>query len=301
VLADPIPNPQDGGPLARDAVEWSRLKGIVQVIAWTIAVGAVPPIVHNAYSGKLASAVALLLAEVGVLVALVLNRRGRLDAAVGVLVATVQCCAGILVIVGSYGFHDVAMLLFPATLVVAGLLLNRLAFAAVAAGTVLFVAAIGLAEMTGLVVTPLSRFTNARNLVDAVIILGVTAVAVALLAESVRTSLAQARENEATVEAANAELVEQARRLRVSEERFRSLIDLAVDGTCRTSCATPRRWKRSAASRGESPTTSTTRSWRSARASRWRCGTSSPRAGSTAASPRWSGSPSGPPPSPASC
>ena len=76
----------------------------------------------------------------------------------------------------------------------------------------------------------MSRFTQARNLLDAAIILGVTAVAVGLLAESVRTSLARARENEATVETANAELVRQARRLQTSEERFRSLIDLAVDG-----------------------------------------------------------------------
>jgi PAS domain S-box-containing protein len=229
-MPDPIPNPQDGRTPARQDVEGSRLRGIVEVISWTIAAGAVPPILHNAFAGRLGSSAALLLAEVGVLVALVLNRRGRLSAAVGVLVATVQICAGVLVLVGMHGFHDVAMLLFPATLVVAGLLLNRLAFAAVAGGTVLFVCAIGLAELTGLVVTPLSRFTHARNLVDAVIILGVTAVAVALLAESVRTSLARARENEATVEAANAELVKQAQRLRVSEERFRSLIDLAVDG-----------------------------------------------------------------------
>jgi PAS domain S-box-containing protein len=229
-MPDPIPNPQDGRPPAREDVEGPRLRGIVEVIAWTIAVGAVAPILHNAYSGSLASAAALLAAEAGVLAAMALNRAGRLRAAVGVLVATVQLCAGALVIAGRQGFHDVAMLLFPATLVVAGLLLNRLAFAAVAAGTVLFVGAIGLAELTGLVVTPLSRFTYARNLADAVIILGVTTVAVSLLAESVRTSLARARANEASVAAANAELTEQAQRLLVSEERFRSLIDLAVDG-----------------------------------------------------------------------
>ena len=229
-MPDPIPNPHDDRPLARDGVECSRLRGIVEVIGWTIALGAVPPILHNALNEKPASAAVLLAAEAGVLVALALNRTGRLGAAVGVLVATVEMCAGALVVVGSHGFHDVAMLLFPATLVVAGLLLDRRAFALVAAGTVLFVGAIGVAELRGLVVTPMSRFTQARNLLDAAIILGVTAVAVGLLAESVRTSLARARENEATVEAANTELVRQARRLQTSEERFRSLIDLAVDG-----------------------------------------------------------------------
>ena len=139
-----------------------------------------------------------LAAEAGVLAALALSRRGRADAAVGVLVASVQACAAALVVVAGQGFHDVALLLFPATLVVAGLLLERRAFAVVTVGTVAFVVGIGVAEIQGLLVTPLSRFTLARNLVDVAIILGVTAVAVSLLAESVRTSLARARRNEAT-------------------------------------------------------------------------------------------------------
>ena len=70
--------------------------------------------------------------------------------------------------------------------------------------------------MQGFLVTPQSRFTHARTLGDAAVVLGVTAVTVGLLAESVRTSLARARQNEATLQA--------------SEERFRSLIDFAVDG-----------------------------------------------------------------------
>ena len=148
-MPDPIPNPHDDRPLARDGVECSRLRGIVEVIGWTIALGAVPPILHNALNEKPASAAVLLAAEAGVLVALALNRTGRLGGAVGVLVATVELCAGALVVVGSHGFHDVAMLLFPATLVVAGLLLDRRAFALVAAGTVLFVGAIGVAELRG--------------------------------------------------------------------------------------------------------------------------------------------------------
>ena len=190
-------------------VEWARLRGIVQIIGWTIVLGALAPLLHNAARGRWKSVLVLLAAEAGVLLALDLNRRGRLQTAVRVMVASVQVSTGALVIVARDGFHDVALLLFPATLVVAGLLLDRRAFAGVAAATVLLVCAIGGAEVRGLVVNPLSPFTRARNLVDAVLILGVTAVAVGLLAESVRTSLARARQN---------------------EERFRSLIDLAVDG-----------------------------------------------------------------------
>jgi two-component system cell cycle sensor histidine kinase/response regulator CckA len=46
----------------------------------------------------------------------------------------------------------------------------------------------------------------------------------------VRTSLARARQDEASLKGANAELVEQSVRRQASEERFRSIIDLAVDG-----------------------------------------------------------------------
>jgi PAS domain S-box-containing protein len=217
---------QGAGP----ADDSARLGRIVRIIAWAIVVGAIPSAAHNLRSGHEASAVVLIVGQIGALAAVALVRRKRLDAAIALLVAVVEICAGVLVVVGRHGFHDVAMLLFPATLVVAGLMLRRGAFAAVAAATVAFVLAIGWAEMNGLLVTDLSAFTYGRNLVDAAIILGVTAVAVSLLAESVRSSLARARENEAAAAAANQHLLEQTRRLQASEERFRALIDLAVDG-----------------------------------------------------------------------
>jgi PAS domain S-box-containing protein len=222
-------NPQNGRPPGSSVFDSLRPTGMVQVIAWTIAVAAIPPLLHNVYRGSWATAVVLVVAEAGVLASLVLDRRGHGRAAVGVLFTSVQACAGGLVAAGQ-GFHDVALLLFPATLVVSGLLLGRLAFAGVTVGTIAFLVALGVAEMHGWFVTPLSRFTLARNLVDTAVILAATAVVVSLLAQSVRTSLASARRHEASLEAVNAELVSQSQRLRVSEERFRSLIDLAVDG-----------------------------------------------------------------------
>jgi PAS domain S-box-containing protein len=239
----------DARPSARSspsAREATRLGRIARVIGWAIAVGAIPPVAHNALAGRMSSALVLLVAQAGALAAVACVNRGRLNAGIALLVTVIQVCAGALVLVGGHGFHDVAMLLFPATLVVAGLMMRRGAFAAVAAATVGFVLAIGFAEISGLIVTDLSRFTFGRNLLDAAIILGVTAVAVSLLAESVRDSLARARENEAAAAAANEHLLEQARLLQASEERFRSLIDLAVDGiligdTRRNVCGANRR------------------------------------------------------------
>jgi PAS domain S-box-containing protein len=208
----------------------ARLSSIVRFVAWAIALAAILPLAHTALSGRWTSAAVLLSAEAGAIVALGWIRQRRLNAAIGLLVTVIQVCACALVIVSGHGLHDIAMMIFPATLIVAGLFLNRRIFAGVSLATVALVIGIGLAEMTGLLVTPLSPVTDGRSLLNAGIILCVTSLTVGLLADSVRTSLARARENEAAAATANAELLEQARRQQVSEERFRSLIDLAVDG-----------------------------------------------------------------------
>jgi len=161
--------------------ERATLASLVDAIGWTILAGALLPILHNAWGGRWGSAGSLIAAEVGVAGALALNRRGRVTGAIRLMVGTLQVCAAGLVALGGQGFHDIAIMIFPATLVVAGLLLERRAFAWTTATTIAFVVALGLAESTGLIVNSLSRYTNVRNLLDATIVLGVTAVAVGLL------------------------------------------------------------------------------------------------------------------------
>jgi signal transduction histidine kinase len=201
--------------------ERARLARLLDAIGRTIMVGAALPILHNAWIGNRGSALALVAAEVGVATALLLNRRGRRTAAIRVMVGTLQVCAAGLVALGGQGFHDIAIMIFPATLVVAGLLLDTRAFAWTTAATVLFVVSVGLGEALGLWVNPLSRYTNVRNLLDAAIVLTVTAVAVGLLASSLKASLVRARENELRLADANAELVERARQLAASESELR--------------------------------------------------------------------------------
>jgi PAS domain S-box-containing protein len=121
------------------------------------------------------------------------------------------------------------MLIFPLTLVVGALLLDKRRLAGLTATVVAVVTLIMVAERTGLFVTRLSAYTSYRNLVDALIIIVITAVCLGLLAEDLRASLRRTRQHKATLESANAELARQAERLRASEERFRSLIELAVD------------------------------------------------------------------------
>jgi two-component system cell cycle sensor histidine kinase/response regulator CckA len=222
--------PDADRPRATDAAARLRPQGIVHVIGWSVAIGAIPPLVHNGFGGHWAALAILLVTEAGAVSALALNRRGRVGAAVAVLLASVEACAGGLVLVSGLGLRAVAVMLFPATLVVAGLLLERTAFAVVTFATVAFTVAIGAAEIRGLIVTQWSGFTLAPRVADSAVILAVTGIAVGLLAESVRASLTRARQHEASLEAVNEELLKQSLRAQASEERFRSLIDLAVDG-----------------------------------------------------------------------
>src|SRR5512143_1455858 len=113
-----------------DSPEAARLSRIVWLVAWAGALGAVLPLAYSALTGRWRTAAVLLAAEAGAVVVLGCLRRNRLSAAIGLLVTAVQLCAFALVVVGGRGFHDVAMMLFPAGLVVAGLFLRRRVFAA---------------------------------------------------------------------------------------------------------------------------------------------------------------------------
>jgi PAS domain S-box-containing protein len=208
--------------------EETRLTRLVHVIGRAVLAGAFLPMCHYLWIGSWGSGATLVAMELGVLAALGLNGLGRPRAAIFVVVAVLQASAASLMI-ASRGFNDLAILIFPATLVVGALLLDRLSFICLTGSAVTLVVGIGLAETSGILVNAFSAFTLLRNLVEAALILIVTAVAVGLLADSLRASLARTREREASLAAANAELVEQAGRLRASEARFRSLIEQAVD------------------------------------------------------------------------
>jgi signal transduction histidine kinase len=201
--------------------EQASLARLMHVIAITVVLGSVIPTVHNAWRGNWGSALSLLLGDVGVAAAIALGRSGHRLAAVRVMVATIQAAAVGLVVFGHDGIHDVAMMMFPATLVVAALLLDQRAYVWTAVATVVAVVAVGAAELSGLIVNRYQHHVHWRNLLDATIVLVVTAIAVWLLSDSLKTSLARARENERRAAAANAELVERVRQLANSEAELR--------------------------------------------------------------------------------
>jgi two-component system, cell cycle sensor histidine kinase and response regulator CckA len=188
---------------------------VIQVIGTGIAVGLIPACIHNAFQGHIASVAVLGVEEAVVLTALLLNRRGATRAASRMMPVSGVALAATLQISGGRGVHDVATLIFPGAIVVGAVLLDRRWFVATTAAAMVAVALQYVLELSGVYRNVLSPFTAWRFLIDAEVILAVTAVAVGLLMGNLRQSLAKA-------EASAARLAE-------SEERYRTLFESVSD------------------------------------------------------------------------
>jgi len=198
-----------------DSEESAWRSRVVQRMALAVFVAAIPGIIHNWLGRGYYTVLTLALEQVLVLIVLWLLRRGRLNWATNLLCLSCLGCLTLLMTSSGEGFHDVAMLGMPAVLVVAALLLDRRFFLVLTALAIAVVSAVGLAEIHGLMAATMLPRTTYWTLLDVLVILLVTATAVGLLAGALRDSLTRTREQVAA--------------LAKSEDRFRGLIELAVD------------------------------------------------------------------------
>jgi PAS domain S-box-containing protein len=143
-----------------------------------------------------------------------LNRRGAPHAAARTLALSLPLVAAALMLTTGRGFRDVAVLILPASLILCGLLLDRVTLVVVTLLTVACAAVTLLAEAQGWL-TGAAAVAAAAEVVDASIILGMTSLGVGLVAGRLRESHERLRRQEAE--------------LRSSEARYRGLIDLAAD------------------------------------------------------------------------
>ena len=120
------------------------------------------------------------------------------------------------------GIRDTAVIAFPGVLVVAGLVLSRREFFAMAISAILSVIVIGILELEGVTQKILRATITSLDLVDLVVIISITAVAIRLLADELLRSLARARNGER-------ENRRQGDQLRESELRYRTLFEGAND------------------------------------------------------------------------
>ena len=203
------------------------LARILRLLCLSLGAGIVLALVQNWLLGDL-DAAGLLGAELLVIgLVLRLNHLGLTEPAARLLALSLPVVATALQLTGTVGLRDVSMLMYPGAMVVAGLLLERHTLTALAALTIACVAVVTFFESG----RPggLGSADAAHYLVDASIILAVTAVGVGLVAEHLRRAVEGLRRGEAALVRANVALAEQAERLRASESRYRELIDLAAD------------------------------------------------------------------------
>jgi PAS domain S-box-containing protein len=171
--------------------EKNRLNRIVHAICFSIAFLIFIPIYTNVGANKWNSVYILILEEVFLWFTLWLNYRGNLKWAIRLMMVSIFIMATLLVIFAGDGSHGISLLIYPAIIVVAGLLLNRRSFIIYTIIIILSITLIMIAEVKGLIITRLSAFVSIRNTVEMIIILGVTAFVVAFLTENLRQSVAR--------------------------------------------------------------------------------------------------------------
>jgi PAS domain S-box-containing protein len=172
--------------------------------------------------------VILLATEAASLLALALNQRGKSELAAGTLSWAGFLCACSMVYFSRDGYKDLALLLFPAMLATAALLLSRrpyivyAIFVVVAAATLIFLQVQGL--------NPFSRQRGAYfDLLNVAIILTLISVALGLLSNAMRRGVADYR---ALIEQAGEGVIvlDERRRIRMCNSTAAEILGVAARG-----------------------------------------------------------------------
>jgi len=199
----------------------------LRFLALAVAAGVLVAALQNWILGDVRSAVWLTAELVPIGAALWLNARGRTGAAGLVLAVSLPILATALILEAHLGLSSVANLIYPAAMIVAGLLLDRRVLVVLTAITFAGMAVVTLAEVG----RPggLQGRDAVHYFLDATIILVIAAFGVDVVAGHLRRAVEGLRRGEAALVRANLALADQAERLRSSEARYRELIDLAAD------------------------------------------------------------------------
>jgi len=187
----------------------------LQTVLWISLLGTLAgAAIHALLTRRQGSLVlpSLFVATVPLFAAFWLIRRGWVRTA-AVLVLLDMLALGSVLLWASDGLQDIAILIYPAVLAAAGLLLQRRWFVLILALAVASLAAVGWGQAHGLVrlADPDHRWWLPGDVVMATLLLAGTATLVGLMVDSMRHSLAQA--------------VRRARELSESERRYRELFE----------------------------------------------------------------------------
>jgi PAS domain S-box-containing protein len=197
--------------------EKNRVAEILNVIALSILAGFIILILQRAIAGQFKLIIQTLSAGVLIILSIVFLRNGRLQWAEGVLLWTLLGFITYLLYT-SNGLHNIALLGIPIYLVFAGIALRATYFYTFIILAILSVVFIGFLETNGLLMNREITQTTYFDIIDIVVILSVTAIAVRILADNLLRSINKARMNERDIR-------HQAMELKESEEKFRTLTE----------------------------------------------------------------------------
>lgn len=168
-------------------------------------------------SGEFLELLITAIASLPILAALEINRRGRTQIAGGIVAMSVTVMVTLLATVGA-GIRDVAVMAYPAILILAGLMLRRDTTAYLALLVILCVAWLVFGEMLGYYQPEIPQQTGVRQFLIMFTILVITAFAVQVLAGTIRNNtIALSRELD------ERRKIEKA--LREAEELYRNMIE----------------------------------------------------------------------------
>ena len=209
--------------------EKNRIARVLYVIVITLFSASLVVGLVEAVAGTKTTVPVLLVGNVFLLVVLWLTQKERLKAASLFLLIIMIGLTTVLLSIGQ-GVHDIGVTLYPIVIIVAALLLDKKSFILIVALILVSLAYIVFGEIQGWIVQESEQITTRP--IDFIIVgtlLVLAAYAIWLLADDLQQNLRRARENEAKLEQSNLELEARARELKLSETRWRSVIENAPD------------------------------------------------------------------------
>ena len=212
-----------------DDVEKNRIANTISILCIVICLGIIIPIIHNWVYGLHFAFYILVVEEVFILISFWMVKRGAVKLSAVILSFSLLAMATYLISTSPDGFHDVALLIFPAIIGIASLLFNKRLFLIFTLLIVLVITGIVYAEVNGIFIYRLSSFTSYRDLTDAIIIILITAIMAGLLTDNLKDSLSRSRVNENFLAEINHELEIQAEQLRASKEKYRMITENISD------------------------------------------------------------------------
>ena len=214
--------------LPRDCwdLERRRVAGAVRAVGMCFVIGTLPALYLQWANDWFKGFIILLASEAASLAALALNQRGKTGQAAGTLSWAGLLCACSMVYFSREGYRDLALLLFPAMLATAALLLPRRPYTVYATFVVGAAAALIFSQVHGL-----SRFArhsgNYFDLLNVSIILTLISISLGLLSNAMRRSVADHR---ALVEQAGEGVIvlDNSRRIRVCNSTAAEILGVAL-------------------------------------------------------------------------